>query len=415
MHDTRSEAEEFIKENDVKFIRLAFCDVFGNQKNISIQTCELARAFECGIEIDSAGICGFEAGEPELFLVPDASTMSLLPWRPSQGRVVRFFCEIRKANGSAFELDSRRILANASKKLLEKGLISSFGAKCEFYLFKTDEDGRYTDTPFDNGTYLDIAPEDRGENVRREICLTLEEMGITPETSHHEAGPGQNEIDFQSSNPLTSADNVTTLKSVVKTVANLNGAHAEFSPKPIENRPGSSFHISVSLRSSEGGCADGVFESFTAGVLSRIRETTLFFNCSEESYRRLGRMKAPKYVSWAKGDRSQLIRIPTLAAGDSVKRFELRSPDCLSNPYIAYTLIICAGLEGVEKGLTLPESAPKDLHLLSDGQMRGFERLPESLSEAAMLAKNSSFVSEILPEALIEAYVSNSASEASRS
>ena len=240
---TRAEAEEFIKENDVKLIRLAFCNAFGELKDVyTIQPWELGTAFDCGIPVDSSNIRGFEdCGYPDLFLVPDASTMSFLPWRPSQGRVVRFFCSIKTADGKDFELDSRKILSDASKKLLENGLVASFGAQCEFYLFKTDEDGEPTGVPFDNGSYLDVAPADRGENIRREICLTLEEMGITPETSHHEAGPGQNEIDYRYSNPLSGADNVTTLKSVVKTVANKNGLYADFSPKPLPNHPGSSF------------------------------------------------------------------------------------------------------------------------------------------------------------------------------
>ena len=404
---TREEAEEFIKENDVKFIRLAFCDVFGNLKNISIQPSELSTAFDVGIAVDSSNIRGFEnCGHSDIFLVPDASTMSLLPWRPSHGRVVRFFCSVKTADGNALECDSRRILSNASKKLLERGILCSFGAQCEFYLFKTDDNGNITDLPFDNGSYLDVAPQDRCENIRREICLTLEEMGIMPETSHHEAGPGQNEIDFKRSNPLSSADNVTTLKSVVSTVAFNNGIHADFSPKPLPNCPGSSFQINVSLKKATGGFDQKLFESFMAGVLAHVSESTLFLNPSPNSFKRLGHMKAPKYITWANCDRSQLVRVPTQPR-NMHKSFELRSPDCFSNPYIAYALIIYAGLEGVEKEMSLPHCAPDNLHTLSDEMLKNLPKLPENPITACECASNSEFIKTYLPKEITEAYIEN--------
>ena len=404
---TRAEAEEFIKENDVKFIRLAFCDAFGELKNISIQPWELGTAFDCGIPVDSSNIRGFEdCGYPDLFLVPDASTMSFLPWRPSQGRVVRFFCSIKTADGKDFELDSRKILSDASKKLLENGLVASFGAQCEFYLFKTDEDGEPTGVPFDNGSYLDVAPADRGENIRREICLTLEEMGITPETSHHEAGPGQNEIEFRYSNPLSGADNVTTLKSVVKTVANKNGLYADFSPKPLPNHPGSSFQITVSVRRADGEFDEKLFESFMAGVLLHSPECTLLFNPTGASFMRLGHMKAPKFVSWTSKDRSQLVRVPKLPEASGHKRFELRSPDCMSNPYLAYALVINAGLDGVKNGLSLPEETPDNPHLLPENADSPLKKLPDSLKNAAKLCNESEFVKNSLPDGIIKAYTS---------
>lgn len=403
---SRTDAMDFIKENDVKFIRLAFCDIYGNQKNISIQPCELERAFDYGIGIDASSIQGFgDEGHSDLFLVPDASTMSVLPWRPAQGRVVRFFCNIRKPDGSDFELDSRKILSDAVRELLKHKINANFGAECEFYLFKTDENGEPTDKPFDNGGYLDMAPDDKGENVRREICLTLEEMGITPESSHHEGGPGQNEIDFKYSNPLTSADNVITFKSVVRTIAGRNGVWASFEPKPIANQPGSGFHINVSVRSMEDGKIDEkINNAFLSGVLTRVREMTLFLNPDALSYSRLGCARTPKYVSWAHQDRSQLIRIPASAKNDEIRRFEMRSPDCLANPYIAYALIIYAGLEGIEKDAVLPPESPHNMHTIPAELLDKYERLPENIGQAVQFASRSEFIRKHLPSMITDAY-----------
>ena len=228
------EVLQFIKENDVKFIRLAFCDLFGTQKNISIMPNELERAFKEGVSFDASVIKGFaDVSKSDLLLFPDPTTLSVLPWRPQQGRVVRFFCDIRTPEKEKFIYDSRDILRNTIKKCIAKGYTPYIGTECEFYLFKTDEEGEPTMVTHDKGGYFDIAPIDKGENIRREICLCLEEMGISPESSHHEQGPGQNEIDFKYSDSLTAADNFITFKSVVKAIAARNGLFASFMPKPI--------------------------------------------------------------------------------------------------------------------------------------------------------------------------------------
>ena len=226
---TENEVFDFIEQEDVKFIRLAFCDVHGNQKNISIMPSQLKRAFTEGISFDASAICGFgdEVGS-DLLLFPIPSTLNVLPWRPSHGKVVRMFCDILRPDGTAFEKDSRRILTKAIEAARERGISVAFGAECEFYLFKTDENGYPTREPFDRAGYMDVAPEDKGENVRREICLTLLDMGITPESSHHEEGPGQNEIDVRYSDAMSAADNVMNLLSVVKAAANHNGLYADF-------------------------------------------------------------------------------------------------------------------------------------------------------------------------------------------
>ena len=222
---TESEVLEFVKEEDVKFVRLAFFDVKGKQKNISIMADQLHRAFELGISFDASAIDGFEAPDKsDLFLHPDPTTLSVLPWRPNTGKVCRMFCNIKYPDGTPYEKDCRTLLKNAIKYAKEKYNLSlSFGPEVEFYLFKLNEAGESTKIPFDNAGYMDIAPEDKGENIRRDICFTLESMGIIPEASHHEEGPGQNEIDFKYSDALTAADNTATFKWIVRTRAASNG------------------------------------------------------------------------------------------------------------------------------------------------------------------------------------------------
>jgi glutamine synthetase len=235
MTNTQQEVMQFIKEQDVRFARLVFCDIFGQIKNISISASELERAFSSGISFDASSVKGFlEVEESDLLLFPDPATLSILPWRPAQGRVVRFFCSIKKPDGTLFEGDTRSLLQETVRKAALQGYSFTVGPECEFYLFKTDENGRPTYQPLDEGTYLDVAPLDKGENVRREICLTLEQMGFYTERSHHESGPGQNEIDFKYGTPVEAADDFITFKSVVKTISDRSGLFASFLPKPMQ-------------------------------------------------------------------------------------------------------------------------------------------------------------------------------------
>ena len=381
---TKNDVLEFISENDVKFIRLAFCDVFGTQKNLAIQPCLLEEAFETGIPVNASLIAGFGNKTADVYLMPDPSTMAVLPWRPSTGRVVRLFCRLHTASGEPFALDARRILKNTVKSLREKELSVFFGAECEFYLFKNDENGEPTDIPLDCGGYLDLAPADRGENVRREICFTLQEMGIKPESSHHENGPGQNEIDFCAADPLTAADHVTTFKNVVQTVAQKNGLHARFDPKPLDEADGNGLHINV--RVASGDAAKN--KAFLAGILRRLPEMTLFLNPDESSYKRLAACACTKSIAWGY-THSDLIRI--IRDDENGLLFEICSPDCLANPYLAYTLLLHAGLEGLREKASLPEKAAA-------------AKLPESLKEAAKAALDGDFAASILPERLIDAY-----------
>lgn len=398
---TKNEVIDYVREEDVKFIRLAFTDVHGNPKNISVMPGELPRAFSEGISFDASAIEGF-GGEvkSDLFLVPDPATLSPLPWRPSHGRVVRMFCDIRRPDGTYFEGCSRVLLRNAAAEAKKEGLSFGFGAEMEFYLFETDEEGKATDVPFDRAGYMDMAPDDRGENVRREICLTLDEMGIIPESSHHEEGPGQNEIDFRYSDPLSCADNVVTVKTVVKTVAAKNGLFADFSPKPLSAAPGSGMHVNMSVQSASPDDASALRSAFLAGILAHIREITLFLNPKECSYDRLGKMKAPKYVTYSSENRSQLVRIP--AAKSAGEHIELRSPDALADPYLAFALLIYAGLDGIENGLVPP--APTDADLYSAEAAEGLMPLPRSVREARALASDSAFVAKYVPVTVRKAY-----------
>lgn len=389
---TAREVYDFVRQEDVKFIRLAFCDVNGKQKNISITPDELPRAFSDGISFDASAIKGFgdEVGS-DLLLFPVPSTLNILPWRSSHGNVIRMFCSMKYPDGTQFEKDSRMILQRAVDAAAAKGVSVQFGAEFEFYLFNTDEKGMPTDEPFDRAGYMDVAPEDRGENARREICLTLVEMGIKPESSHHEEGPGQNEIDFRYSDAMTAADNAMNFMTVVKAAAQRNGIYADFSPKPLPGESGNGLHINMSVKTADG---EDHINAFMAGILAHIKEMTAFLNPTEDSYKRLGEKKAPKYITWSPENRSQLIRIP--AAKGEYRRIELRSPDPTANPYIAYALLIMAGLDGIERELTAPEAVNVNLYKADSSVTEPLDRLPASLDEAIAVAEGSDFVRGVI-------------------
>lgn len=392
---------QFVEEEDVKFIRLTFCDVYGKLKNVSIMNGELGRAFDMGIAIDGSAIAGFgDEAHSDLFLHPDPDTLAILPWRPEQGRVVRMYCTITYPDGTPFEADSRRILKQAVEKAQQQGYTFRFGPEIEFYLFKLDDNGNVTDTPYDLAGYMDLAPADKGENIRREICLTLEQMGVYPESSHHEEGPGQNEIDFRYADPLTAADNAKTFMSVVGAICNRNGIGASFAPKPIADASGNGMHINLSVQSAEG---EDKTEAAVAGLLKHACEMTAFLNPTEQSYLRLGSHKAPRYVSWSHGNRSQLVRIP--AAMGEYQRAELRSPDPMANPYLAFALIIYAALDGIEHKTKLPKPCNQNLYTAAADVTQKYPTLPADLEHAKQIAKASAFVKKALPTMVLDAYL----------
>ena len=410
MDQAITEILDFVEENDIKFIRLQFCDIFGNIKNISIMSSQLKKAFLTGISFDASSIDGFlNVEESDLFLFPDPSTLSILPWRPQQEKVARFYCTIKKPNGEPFEGDSRTILSKTIEELWKMGYTAKVGPECEFYLLKTDESGEPLLIPHDKAGYFDVAPVDKGENVRREVCLTLEQMGLVLESSHHESGPGQKEIDFKHDTGLVSADNFITTKIAIKTIASLNGLYASFLPKPLENESGSGFHINLSIAKdgknlfkTENGHSQEA-ESFIAGILDRLKEITAILNPTVNSYKRFGSHEAPKYVTWSHKNRSQLIRIP--ASTGEYSRMELRSADCTCNPYLAFTVLLQAGMEGIRKKKILPKATDVNLYKLSDEELEKYEKLPENLLEAVEEMEKSSFVRNILGDFLFYKFI----------
>lgn len=382
---SESDVLDYVNEEDIKFIRLAFFDLSGVQKNVSILASQLENAFKNGVSFDASAIYGFESPEKsDLFLHPDPTTLSVLPWRPNTGKVARMFCNIRYPDGRAYEKDSRAILQNAVKAAKDSGVEFMFGTEIEFYLFKMDEKGEPTKIPFDNAGYMDIAPEDKGENIRREICFTLEEMGMQPEASHHEEGPGQNEIDFHYSDAVTAADNAATFKWIVRARAAQNGLYADFSPKPILDKAGSGFHINIS-------CSDSSkTKNALAGILSRAQEISFYLNSTENSYQRLGEHKAPNIIAWGNENRSAFIRVPSTK---EEPRFEIRSADSECNVYLAFTLLIHAALDGIKNNLEPPAEAAENLFAQKKSALK---TLPKSLAEAKKLASQSDFVKKAL-------------------
>lgn len=389
MKNTVADVTEYVREEDVKFIRLAFCDVNGRIRNASVMPDRLESAFKNGISVDGSAVGFTGAEKSDLFLFPDPDTLTLLPWRPSHGRVARLFCAIKTPDGKAFALDSRQILKNAVEYAAKNGVSCNFGTEFEFYLFRLDENGEQTYIPADRAGYMDVAPQDKCENIRREICLTIEEMGLNPECSHHEEGPGQNEIDFRYSDALSSADHAVIFRNAAETIAYKNGFWASFQPKPLKEESGSGMHVNVSVKSSDGR---DVTENFIAGVLDKIKDMTYFLNNSEQSYERLGKKKAPDTIAWGRENRTALIRIPARGEEES-KRFELRSADGMANIYLAYALILYAGTDGVKNRLPLQKESADDL--FKTRELYG--KLPQSLQEAKTIALNSDFIKKHIP------------------
>ena len=407
MKHTAQDVLNFAEDNDVKFVRLTFCDIFGNQKNISLFASELAGAFEHGVCFDGSSIAGFmNTEESDLVLWPDPDTVCILPWRPAEGRVMRMYCDITLPDGKPFEGNCRGYLQSVVRRASAMGLVCNVGCECEFYLFETDDRGNPTKIPFDHGGYFDIAPLDKGEDIRREICFAMEDLGLKPQHSHHESGPGQNEVDFLYAPALRSADNLNTFKSTVKAIASRNGLFASFMPKPLLDQPGSGLHVNLSLKRNgvnlfEGDIApDSEPGHFMAGILAHARELAAFCNPVPNSYARFGSCEAPRYISWSRQNRSQLVRLPS--AHGELCRMEMRSPDPACNPHLAIGLILAAGLDGIQRKLPLLPPVNRNLFLRSGSE--GLESLPATLREAITVAASSDFILKELPLALLNKY-----------
>lgn len=417
--NTKDDVMQFIKDNDVKFIRLQFTDIFGHMKNIAITHTQLEKAFTEGIMFDASSVAGFlEVEKSDLFLFPDPSTFTLMPWRPQHGKVARVICDIRHYDGSQFEADSRYILKKVISRAGSMGLELNVGIACEFFLFHTDAEGRPTTLTHDRAGYFDLAPIDLGENTRREICMVLEDMGFEVEASHHEAGFGQHEIDFRYSDALSSADNILTFKMVVRTIAQRNGLHATFMPKPFIDRSGSGMHINMSLHKDgknifatdeEQLDISDEAKSFIAGILAHIKGMTAITNPTINSYKRfMPDFHAPMHLSWSYMNRSSLIRIP--AVKNTSKRIELRSPDPTCNPYLSLALILSAGLDGIEQNLNAPLPISHNAFHTQDAEF-AMDTLPSTLHEALLAMQQDSFIESILGEHIYQQYVSSKEQE----
>ena len=397
---TKIEVKKLIRENDVKFLRLQFTDVFGSMKNVAVTDRQIDGVMESGYVFDGSSVGALKREtECDMYLVPACDSFVVFPWRPQQGRVARLICDIFTPEGKEAPLSTRAVMKRVSKEYESLGYTLDAGPECEFFLFNLDEKGQPTTTTHDKAGYLDIAPYDMGENARREMVLSLEDMGFEVQSSHHEGAPGQHEIFFSYDELLSTADKIMTFKSVVKVVAQRHGLYASFMPKPLEGINGSGMHVNFILKKGEqnvfaknGGLSDTA-KSFIAGILEHINEITAITNPLVNSYKRLvpGYESPSSYQSEKRG--GPLLRVPVDSQGDI--KIELRSPDPSCNPYLALALIAAAGLDGIKRGLTVKDE--KDL-------CAGAKPLPEDLSRALDCMSSSSFVKNVLGEELFNLY-----------
>ena len=389
MKFTKQEVLQFVEENDVKFVKLSFCDLIGRQKNVSIVSQQLPEVFEKGKLFFTTVVRGFShAGD--LLLFPDPKSLTVLPWRPTAGEVVSLLSYVKRPDGSFFEGDAIHLLDEATRKLGEVGLSCEIGTECDFYVFKRDSDGNPTNIPVDRAGYFDTAPEDACENLRRDIMLSLEDMGIVPTSSHHERGPGQNEIDFVPTEPTMAARNFIYFKNAVKNVSYVSGLHATFAPKPVKGNVGSGLRITLTLGGIKGAANKKTIDAFVEGILDKSRELTAFLNSKPESFELLGELRSPAYG--AEVNRTACIGVVDLEDGG--KRLEFNSADCHINPFLVFALILEAGLSGVSQGL---KNKGKKFILV--------EELPRSLGEALDCAEKSQWLRAVLSDKILEEFV----------
>lgn len=419
---TKEDIVRIVEEEDVKFIRMQFVDVLGQMKNVAITVSQLDRALDGEISIDGSSIEGFTSvNESDQYLVPDLDTFCIYPWRPQRGKVARFICDVYNADGTPFVGDPRAVLKRVVDRATKMGYTFNVGPECEFFLFQTDEEGKPTTKTNDEAGYFDLGPLDHGEATRREICLALEELGFEVEASHHEAAAGQHEIDFKYDDALRTADNIMTFKLGVKVLAQRNGLHATFMPKPIFGVSGSGMHINMSLfrdgknvfynPNGERELSSEAY-AFMAGLLAHVRGFTAVTNPLVNSYKRLVRgYEAPTYVAWSSSNRSSLIRIP--ASRGVGTRIELRSPDPCCNPYLALAVCLAAGLDGIERFMTPPSEVTENLYEMDEAGRRakGIEDLPGDLNEALELLQQDQLVMDTLGPHVGQAYLDSKKAE----
>ena len=420
---TKEDIIRIVHEENIKFIRMQFVDMFGQLKNVAITASQIEKAVNNQIMFDGSSIEGFtRINESDQYLRPDLNSFVIFPWRPTLGKVARLVCDVYNTDGTPFIGDPRGCLHRALKKARDMGFDDfNVGPECEFFLFKTDEHGNPTTETNDEAGYFDLGPLDHGESTRREICLALEEMGFEIEASHHEVAAGQHEIDFKYEDAMHAADNIMTFKLTVKTIAQKNGLHATFMPKPIFGVAGSGMHVNMSLfKDGKNMFYDPEGEkklspmaySFIAGLLAHVNAITAITNPLVNSYKRLvPGYEAPCYLSWSASNRSALIRIPS-ARGQST-RVELRSPDPSCNPYLALAVCLAAGLDGIEKGMTPPAEVTENIFAMTpeERMAKGIVGLPGTLEEAIARLKEDSVITDILGEHICTNYIAGKEAE----
>ena len=415
---SKEDIMRMVEEEDVEFIRLQFTDIFGMLKNVATTASQLEKALDNRCMFDGSAIEGFvRIDESDMYLYPDLDTFEVFPWRPQQGKVARFICDVYNPDGTPFSGDPRYVLKRAVKRAQDMGYVLNVGPECEFFLFHTDEEGRPTTSTHEMAGYFDVSPIDLAENVRRDIVLNLEEMGFQVEASHHEIAPAQHEIDFQYTDALRAADNIMTFKMAAKTIAKRHGLHATFMPKPREGMNGSGMHINMSLSDKEGRnlfaddqdalrlSRDAYY--FMAGILKHMKAMTILTNPLVNSYKRLiPGFDAPIYIAWSPtSNRSSLIRIPS-PRGEST-RIELRCPDSAMNPYLALAACLSAGLDGIEKKTGLPACVEGNMFTMEPEELRerNVERIPETLGDAIEAYSGDVFMKEVLGEHIYTKYL----------
>ena len=406
-----------VRENDVKFIRLWFTDILGALKGFAINAQELEDALEQGAGFDGSSIEGFaRIDESDMVAMPDATTFRILPWRPRQNAVARMFCDVHTPEGKPFEGDPRYVLKRNLERAAAMGFTFYVGPELEYFYFRNSEGTEV----LDQGGYFDQTPPDVATELRREAVLTLEEMGIPVEYSHHEAAPSQHEIDLRYTDALTMSDNVMTYRLVIKETATRNGVYATFMPKPISNINGSGMHVHQSLfRGDKNAFFDAndkyhlshIAKSYIAGLMRHAPEITAVTNQWVNSYKRLvPGYEAPAYISWASVNRSDLIRVPAFKKGhEESVRIEYRAPDPACNPYLAFSVMLTAGLEGIENEYAVPDPVEENVYEMTEEQRkaRGIGVLPGSLSEAIALAEQSEVVKKALGPHVFNSFIRN--------
>jgi len=415
-HYSKEDIIKFVEENDVEFIRLQFTDLFGILKNVAIPKSQLKKALDNQMMFDGSSIDGFaRIEESDMCLRPDLDSFVIFPWRPQTGKVARLICDVYKTDGTPFEGDPRHILKKAIAEAEKMGYTFNVGPECEFFLFNVDENGAPTTNSNDQAAYFDLGPNDLGENARRDMVLTLEDMGFVIEASHHECAPAQHEIDFKYGEAVKTADSIMTFKLAVKTIAQRHGLHATFMPKPKANMAGSGMHINMSLEkdgknvftdeNGKNGLSEEAYH-FIAGLMKHINGIVAITNPLVNSYKRLiPGYEAPVYIAWSAKNRSPLIRIP--AARGKGTRVELRNPDPTANPYLALAVCLIAGLDGIKNKLEVCDSVDANIYAMTkrERRERGIDSLPETLIDAVKHLEKDELIMEFLGEETAEKYI----------